>query len=366
MFAKNIFAQENFFAEEKIPIDAVLVIDVSRSMQTADPQKISRRAMNFFAEKLTENRDRVGVIAYAGKIENTLALHKIENHTEIKNFIDGLNYASWTDHGLGLREAMAFFSDENDERQGIIIFLTDGNMNVNPAGARTNETAQHDVDSAIAAAREKNIPIHTIGLNFDGNLASEYIENISRETRGLFFETADAADIPQIIDAFFCELIAAPAAFVPEIEIEIENEISKTKNFSAREKFEIPAPQKKFSAATFAGIFFFFAILTLLILKFQSPRRVFTGTLEITESTKKTALNLIEHGSRVKILGEIIITPSKKTPSYLPQIRIKTKNKKIKFKKDFFELDSNEIFLDAGAECIAAFDEKIIFLRYLN
>jgi hypothetical protein len=348
-----------------IPIDAVLVIDVSRSMRTADPDEISRRAMNFFTEKLTENRDRVGVVAYAGKIESSLDLHKInsENLEKIKHFIDELNYASWTDHGFGLLEAMNFFADTDETRQGIIIFLTDGNMNVNPAGERTNEIAQNDVNAAILSAREKNIPIHTIGLNFDGNLASEYIENISRATRGLFFETACALDIPQIIDAFFCELIAAPVLEIPETEP--ETQISKTKSFPAREKKEISVPPRNFSSETVAGIFLFLAILTLLILKFQSPRRVFTGKLEIIEKNKKTVLNLIEYGSRAKILDEIILTPSPTAPSYLPQLRIKTKNPKIKFKKDFIDVDSNEISLGAGTECIVEIDGKQIILRYV-
>jgi len=135
-FLQNVYADENL-----VPIDAVLVLDVSRSMQTADPENISRDAMNLFLEKLTENRDRAGVVAYAGKVENSLELHKIENRETIKNFINDLEYASWTDHGLGLTEAISIM-DFDKTRQGIIVFLTDGNMNVSPSATRTNEIAR--------------------------------------------------------------------------------------------------------------------------------------------------------------------------------------------------------------------------------
>ena len=193
--------------ENIVPTDVVLVLDVSRSMRTADPAGVSREAMNLFTEKLTENRDRVGVVTYAGKVEKSLDLHIIneENRELIKSFINESEYASWTDHGIGLTEALDIITKDFDgDRQGIIVFLTDGNMNVNPGDtSRTNETAQEDVQRVIAIAQELNIPIHTIGLNYDGSLALKYIENIAEATRGLSFETSDVQDVPEIIEAFF-------------------------------------------------------------------------------------------------------------------------------------------------------------------
>jgi Mg-chelatase subunit ChlD len=62
------------YAEELLPIDAVLVLDVSRSMATADPDRISRDAMHLFIEKLSEERDRVGIVAYAGNVERSIEL----------------------------------------------------------------------------------------------------------------------------------------------------------------------------------------------------------------------------------------------------------------------------------------------------
>ncbi|MCL1877247.1 MAG: VWA domain-containing protein, partial [Defluviitaleaceae bacterium] len=220
---------DDLIPDDLIPIDAVLVLDVSRSMRTADPDRVSRDAMNLFIRMLTEERDRVGVVAYAGNVERSLGIHEINSPDDrefLREFIDGLEYASWTDHGVGLREAIEILSasenelhesvdtinttDATEARQGIIIFLTDGNMNVSPHIERTNELAQDDVNYAIYAARARNIPIHAIGLNFDGNLDMVAVETVARETGGLAFETADAADIYAIVRAFFNAMIAAP------------------------------------------------------------------------------------------------------------------------------------------------------------
>ncbi|MCL2049678.1 MAG: VWA domain-containing protein [Defluviitaleaceae bacterium] len=232
--ATSDVAASEVAARELVPIDAVLVLDVSRSMRTADPDGVARGAMNLFVEKLTPERDRVALVAYAGSVENQLELHTIGEMEMFGKFINEQALASWTDHGLGLVEAVGMLGGafgngageesetdgeseaETDEaeadniRQGIIIFLTDGNMNVNPSGSRTNEAAQADVATAIYTAKELNVPIHTIGLNFDGNLATEYLADISQATRGLFFEAVSADGIPEIIDAFFYEMVAVP------------------------------------------------------------------------------------------------------------------------------------------------------------
>ncbi|MCL2216175.1 MAG: VWA domain-containing protein, partial [Defluviitaleaceae bacterium] len=179
-----------------VPIDAVLVLDVSRSMRTADPQRISRDAMNLFIEMLSEGRDRVGVVAYAGQVERSRAMTTIRGQDcrdSFGSFINELNYASWTDHGLGLMEAVRIMYDGHSgydkSRQPAIILLTDGNLNVNPASPRSNAIAQQDVETAISIAQEMGSPIYTIGLNFDGRLDIAYISKIAEATGGLVFET---------------------------------------------------------------------------------------------------------------------------------------------------------------------------------
>ncbi|MCL2197963.1 MAG: VWA domain-containing protein [Defluviitaleaceae bacterium] len=358
------------YAEELIPIDAVLVLDVSRSMRTADPQRTSRDAMNLFIEKLEENRDRVGVIAYAGNVEAYIELSEI-NREQKKNFINGLPYASWTDHGVGLTKAVEMLLSQADQaRQGIIIFLTDGNMNVNPASTRTNETAQQEVYAAKQAAYENNIPIHTIGLNFDGNLALEYINRIAQATNGLSFETANAADIPQIIEAFFHEMIAAPQAIaeenpIPHIYVQKPQiQILPTdKNAHFERSTNIPA----------IGTAVILAILTVILIKtLTTPKRVFTGKIILDKTTK----NLIEYGNRVtlaKLLGvntatpfsSVILAPSPTAPSHLPQLLIKCKNPRVKFTKGFIEQDLLKgVSISLGTEAVIETDVEQIRFKY--
>jgi len=414
------FTYSATFAEELIPIDAVLVLDVSRSMATADPNKISREAMHLFTEKLSENRDRVGIIAYAGNVERVFALQKIDRQGDVegfpdssnndreilRKFIDGLEYASWTDHGIGLQEAIQMFSEiyppENEPRQGIIVFLTDGNMNVNPWGARTNEQAQDDVNNAVSTAREMNIPIHVIGLNFDGNLDWQPIELIADATNGLAFETANADELPSIIDAFFNEMIAAPQTrtenITPtpeppeEILLSFEELLEEhSEEFLAEpfdelldeslEELEIVPPEIpeeiSYVKRNIFIIGFVLIILAFSFAKIRKPKRVFTGKIFLEVQGVPLTLDLIAYGNRVSLgtlimatsendaFNDVILTPSPTAPSHLPQLQINCKNRSVKFTKDFMEQDiSKGISIASGTEITVSTDNFNVRMKY--
>jgi hypothetical protein len=266
-------------------------------------------------------------------------------------------------------------------------------MNVSPHSTRTNEIAQNDVYAAISDARERNIPLHVIGLNFDGNLAVEYIENVAHSTGGLFFETADASDIPQIIAAFFNEMIAAPQIQIEETQTEedeifapveiIEEEIPPQELATKCTLFESHSQYSNnfFAAATGSAIFA--GLGTLLIAKKLAPKRVFTGKIvleKIDLQSRKTSRaktkNLIEFGSRVSLaalLGEnshtqfesVTLVPSPTAPSHLPHLQIKCKHRNIKFTKDFLQHDiANGFPICIGTEFFIENESEQVRIKY--
>jgi len=392
------------FSEGLIPIDAVLVLDVSRSMRTADPGRISRDAMNLFIEKLDEGRDRIGVVAYAGQVERSRAMTTIrgqEDRESFRYFINELDYASWTDHGLGLMEAVRIMYDSHEEgRQPVIILLTDGNLNVNPSSPRSNAIAQIDVELAIAIAQEQGYPIYTIGLNFDGNLDIDYIRNIADATGGLTFETANAEDLPDIISAIFAAMVPLPPPELVEEEIIIEAP-SPAPIIEATPPPEIfpqapesPPPIEKplpyyyeqnGRLWVYAGSGLGLLMLAILIWRTnQSPGRVFTGrlALEVIDSNTRTAeptryRNLIEYGKRTTLhrligsetnhaLDSVKLLPCPNAPSHLPKLQFKCKNPRIKFTKDFMAQDASKgVSISVGSEITAEFDNMQVRLRYI-
>ena len=364
-------------AEELVPIDAVLVLDVSLSMRTADPNRIANDAMNMFIDMLEPGRDRVGVVAYAGHVSYSRGLILLceEETPRLQDAIYHLEYASWTDHPLGLLEALHILYEgnaEDPERQQMIIFLTDGNLNVNPRGARTTAQTVYDKAVVINLAQERGIPIYSIGLNFDGLLDRKYTEIVAYETGGLAFETANAEDLPNIIDAIFTVMVTTILYEEPPPEDEI---IEEPEPVPTPLPLTEPPTYIPYEPSEDSGKIWLFAIAIILAAAFilfittRKSARVFTGrlTIEIIRPGSNHThplqyRNLIEYGSRTNlqrlldkktdaVFDKVIITPSPTAPSHLPQLLIKCKSSRVKVSKNFMEQDAAKgIVISPGTE----------------
>ncbi|WP_414625983.1 VWA domain-containing protein, partial [Paenibacillus massiliensis] len=148
-------------------VDAVLVVDVSNSMNTSDPEKIGNEAMKMFVDMLSTGGDKVGIVSYTDVIQREKALLTIqsqEDKEELKSFIDGLNRGAYTDTSVGVREAMQLLKDGAEPGHApMIVLLADGNNDFNPSTGRTDTQADQDMKQAVAEATAAGIPIYTIG-----------------------------------------------------------------------------------------------------------------------------------------------------------------------------------------------------------
>jgi len=361
-----------------LPVDAVLVIDISNSMRTADPNRISQDAMNLFIDMLAEERDRVGIVAYAGRVEASVPMTAIYDQREfLRDFIDGLYYASWTDHGLGLLEAIDIMHQSHEYgRQSVIIFLTDGNLNVSPWGARTMHEAEHDITTALSLAQQHGFPIHTIGLNFDGELDSAAVDRIANATGGLSFETTDAEELPGIVSTIFSLMRFVPAIEYPSSAPSPEY-IQET-IYIPPEPTTTPANRRGILLMT-VGIAAGFTALALALTGRQ--KRVFTGRLvletgrrgqppiyrNLIEYGRHTTLNILLGGNGCPAFDAVVIAPSPHAPSHLPQLLVKCRHKKITFVKDFI-VQNSPIYLSPGTEMTVRLDDEgeQVHMRYVE
>jgi len=361
---------------ELLPIDAVLIIDVSWSMAEADPDRIANYATSMFIDMLNAERDRVGLVAYAGTVTMYRELVSLteENTAYLHELIAGLRYASWTDHPLGLLEAIRILAEAHTYgRQPLIIFLTDGNLSLNPNGSRTVPEAEADKALAIELAQHHGFPIYSIGLNYDGTLDRRYIEVVADATGGLAFETYNAEDLPDIMTAIFAEMIS-----ISQPQPETSNLLETFPEIEAEPIYKskyIIQPQQ----TTNRLLFFLLAIaipLTILALSFWlKPKRVFTGKLAIEMDGKMPIYkNLVEYGGRttlqkllpagVTAFSGVTIIPSPTAPSHLPQLLLKCKNSQLKFKKNFLEQEaSKEISISSGTEVVISNEKEQVNVR---
>ncbi|MEY9095586.1 Ca-activated chloride channel family protein [Paenibacillus sp. RC84] len=186
-------------------IDAVLAADVSTSMNESDVNKVSYEAMKMFVDMASVQGDKIGVVAYTDQILREKALLKINNagdKKDLKTFIDQLTRGPYTDVAVGLSEAVKVL--ESGAEQGhvpLIVLLTDGNNSLNPGKSQAD--SDKVLGEAVQKAKDKGIPVYTIGLNADGKLNKDKLESVSKETGGKLFVTSSAEDLPKILSEIY-------------------------------------------------------------------------------------------------------------------------------------------------------------------
>ncbi|MEK5234979.1 vWA domain-containing protein [Paenibacillus sp. FSL L8-0470] len=188
-------------------IDAVLLIDVSNSMNKSDKNKIANEAMKMFIDMLSAQGDKVGIVAYTDKVQREKALLQISSagdKQDLKDFIDGLSRGPYTDIAVGMEEAVKVLENGSDPgHEPMIVMLADGNNDLDESSGRTQSQSDQELDAAIETAKQKGYPVYTIGLNADGKLNKEILAGLSDKTGGKAFTTDSADDLPQILSEIF-------------------------------------------------------------------------------------------------------------------------------------------------------------------
>nr|WP_144024292.1 vWA domain-containing protein [Paenibacillus borealis] len=188
-------------------IDAVLLIDVSNSMNKSDKNKIANEAMKMFIDMLSAQGDKVGIVAYTDKVQREKALLQISSagdKQDLKDFIDGLSRGAYTDIAVGMEEAVKVLENGSDPgHEPMIVMLADGNNDLDESSGRTQSQSDQELDAAIETAKQKGYPVYTIGLNADGKLNKGILAGLSDKTGGKAFTTDSADDLPQILSEIF-------------------------------------------------------------------------------------------------------------------------------------------------------------------
>ena len=188
-------------------VEGMLVVDVSNSMKSSDPNNISKEAMKMFIDMASLNGDKIGAIAYADEVMREKALVKIRSNQDkedLKEFIDSLGKYTYTDLSTGVKEAVKVLESSHEQDYfPLIVLLADGNNELDPAKPKTAREAEDALNLAVEEAKEKGYPIYTIGLNANGKLNKDVLTNVAEGTNGKFFEARSADQLPEILSEIF-------------------------------------------------------------------------------------------------------------------------------------------------------------------
>jgi Ca-activated chloride channel homolog len=215
----NVQAEDSFITSSRM--EGVLVVDVSKSMLTSDLNKISNEAMKMFIDMSSLKGDKIGVIAYAGDLvakKDLVKLQTEKDKNDLKGFIDSLSHYANSDISVGLQEAVkTLYGSKEEDYLPLIVLIADGNNDVDEKKGKTLQQAADGLTAAVADAKAKGYPIYVIGLNADGTLNKDVLQNIAGTTNGKFFETSSADDLPGILSEIFANHLKLKVVPVEEI-----------------------------------------------------------------------------------------------------------------------------------------------------
>lgn len=196
----------------KMDLDVVFVLDASSSMLSSDPDRIAIDAFNLFTD-LCDESCSVGYSVYTEKLKASspiVSLDNKKNLEKLKKDISDIEYDPYgsTDIALGLTKAMNIHAQNKNadsNRKKVIILLSDGNTYLEN-GPRTLAEANKEMNSTLNTLKSKNIPVYSIGLNYDGTLDKKELQKISKSTNGKSYETTTSDKLITIISDIFSDI----------------------------------------------------------------------------------------------------------------------------------------------------------------
>lgn len=206
--AVNDSESELYSEDAEMNLDVIFVLDASGSMLESDPNKVALDAFNLFVD-LCDETCSVGYVVYTEKIKDSSDLVPISNKKNLdtmKNKISNIQYDpnGDTDIALGLTKAMQMHdkTKSDSKRKKIIVLLSDGNTHL-IGSTRTVAESQKEMEQTLKELKSKDIPVYSIGLNYDGTLDKKESEKISSSTNGRSFEIKSSANLTGIASDIF-------------------------------------------------------------------------------------------------------------------------------------------------------------------
>ncbi len=189
-----------------------LVIDGSGSLEwgddATDPKGLRYDAINLFLALLTNDGNDIGVIVFDDNSDNYLlntGLKSVSGKDEKINMSDAVRKAGTgndTDIGSALLTAVTELTGKNDERQSVVILMSDGRTDLGDDKDAYDRSLESK-ENAIVLAQENNIPIYTLCLNASPVADPAELEEISSRTNGETIVVNRAEDIADAFKKFY-------------------------------------------------------------------------------------------------------------------------------------------------------------------
>jgi uncharacterized repeat protein (TIGR01451 family) len=173
---------------DPIPVEVVLAIDYSSSMNDIDPNRTRLIAAKTFVGGANSSRDKIGLVLWNDKIIESVNLtNDFEYINYTINAMDEIKSYNGTYYDIALNKSIDILENDSKNVRKCIIFLSDGKPKLPYIYHRRPYTNTTDANSPVVRANKQGIEIWTIGyIMADGSEGQMILKNMSDFTGGRY------------------------------------------------------------------------------------------------------------------------------------------------------------------------------------
>ncbi len=196
---------------ERDPLDLVLVVDVSGSMNNGDRMGLVKRAVGQLVEQL-DGRDTVAVVTFNAQASEVLPPTSAAQRGLVRAAMEPLSPGGGTNAAVGLQLGYQVAARTlAPDRTSRVVLLSDGIAN-------TGETDQVKILESVRAELDRGVHLNTIGVGLEQN-GDAFLEQLADKGDGVCDYAQDDATLQRALVERFA------GAFVPvadDVKIQVE------------------------------------------------------------------------------------------------------------------------------------------------
>jgi Mg-chelatase subunit ChlD len=198
------FGLSTAMAEEKQPLDTVVIMDSSGSMKLTDPKQLRKPAAKLFIS-LLGNQDRLSVVSFSSQAWPITYLTPLETDKQINQALKATDKISHKGAHTNIHSAISKgieFLAESDQlnREPIIVLMSDGQMDVGNA-AESQKLRQAIFDDLLPQLIERNIKIYSIAFTQASD--QQLLQEIADATEGRYALAASDDVLHKVFSKIF-------------------------------------------------------------------------------------------------------------------------------------------------------------------
>ncbi len=175
------------FADEKLPLDAVVAMDSSGSMKKTDPKELRKPAAKLFINLLGK-QDRLSVMSFSSQAWPITFMTSLDTDKNISKSMRATDKVSskglYTNIYAAIKRGINLLKNsENNGHDPIIVLMSDGQMDVGDK-ARSAELRQKIFDELVPLLKQYHIKIYSIA--FTQNSDQSLLQEIADATDGRY------------------------------------------------------------------------------------------------------------------------------------------------------------------------------------